>query len=83
MRPKKRHQRPKIFSRARQLRSSKFSNNDLLIDDQEELIERPRNKAIYLLPNAFTTGALFFGFFAIVQAMNQHWETASMAIFCS
>ena len=83
MRSKKRHQRPKIFSRARQLRSSKFSNNDLLIDDQEELIERPRNKAIYLLPNAFTTGALFFGFFAIVQAMNQHWETASMAIFCS
>jgi len=83
MRPKKRHQRPKIFSRARQLRSSKFSNNDLLIDEQEELIERPRNKAIYLLPNAFTTGALFFGFFAIVQAMNQHWETASMAIFCS
>ena len=83
MRPKKRHQRPKIFSRARQLRSTKFSNNDLLIDEQEELIERPRNKAIYLLPNAFTTGALFFGFFAIVQAMNQHWETASMAIFCS
>jgi CDP-diacylglycerol--serine O-phosphatidyltransferase len=55
----------------------------MLEDDHEELVERPRNKAIYLLPNAFTTGALFFGFFAIVQAMNQHWEIASMAIFCS
>jgi len=31
---------------------------------------RMRDRGIYLLPNLFTTGALFAGFFAIVQAMN-------------
>lgn len=38
---------------------------------------------IYLLPNAFTTAALFCGFFAIVQAMNLRFDTAAIAIFCS
>ncbi len=38
---------------------------------------------IYLLPNAFTTAALFSGFFAIVQAMNLRFDTAAIAIFCS
>ncbi len=83
MKFKVRPKRPKIFSRASPRRDRKAFQEQLLEDDHEELVERPRNKAIYLLPNAFTTGALFFGFFAIVQAMNQHWETASMAIFCS
>ena len=66
MKNRKRHLRPKIFSRSRQIHRSEISNNDLLSDDPEELIQRPRNKAIYLLPNAFTTGALFFGFFSVV-----------------
>lgn len=43
--------------------------------------ERPRSRGIYLLPNAFTTGALFCGFFAIVMAMNQRFEHAAWAIF--
>jgi CDP-diacylglycerol--serine O-phosphatidyltransferase len=38
-------------------------------------------RGIYLLPNAFTTAALFFGFFAIVQAMNMKFSTAGVAIF--
>ncbi|MFZ5485321.1 MAG: CDP-diacylglycerol--serine O-phosphatidyltransferase [Pseudomonadota bacterium] len=38
-------------------------------------------KGIYLLPNLFTTGALFAGFFAIVQAMNGRFEMAAAAIF--
>ena len=42
-----------------------------------------RKRAIYLLPNAFTTAALFFGFFAVVQAMNVRFEVAAMAIFAS
>ena len=83
MKPRVRPKRPKIFSRSKIARSRQAFQDELLEDDQEELVVRPRNKAIYLLPNAFTTGALFFGFFAIVQAMNQHWEIASMAIFCS
>ena len=45
--------------------------------------DRPRNRGIYLLPNAFTTAALFCGFFAIVQAMNQRFEAAAIAIFCA
>lgn len=40
-----------------------------------------RRRGIYLLPNAFTTAALFSGFFAIVQAMNQNFEWAAIAIF--
>lgn len=40
-----------------------------------------RNRGIYLLPNLFTTGCLFSGFFAIVQAMNNEYERAAVAIF--
>ncbi|TWI66480.1 CDP-diacylglycerol--serine O-phosphatidyltransferase [Pseudoduganella lurida] len=43
--------------------------------------DRPRSRGIYLLPNAFTTGALFCGFYAIVMAMNQRFEHAAWAIF--
>src|SRR3990170_139548 len=40
-----------------------------------------RRRGIYLLPNLFTTGALFAGFYAIVQAMNMRFEFAAVAIF--
>jgi len=40
-----------------------------------------RRRGIYLLPNLFTTAALFAGFYAIVQAMNQDFERAAIAIF--
>jgi CDP-diacylglycerol---serine O-phosphatidyltransferase len=40
-----------------------------------------RRRGIYLLPNLFTTGVLFCGFFAIVQAMNGRFETGAIAIF--
>ena len=40
-----------------------------------------RRRGIYLLPNAFTTAALFCGFYAIVMAMNQKFEHAAWAIF--
>ncbi|MDP2827603.1 MAG: CDP-diacylglycerol--serine O-phosphatidyltransferase [Sulfuricellaceae bacterium] len=42
---------------------------------------RLRRRGIYLLPNLFTTAALFAGFFSIVQAMNGRYETAAIAIF--
>lgn len=38
-------------------------------------------KGIYLLPNLFTTGALFSGFYAVVASMNGHFENAAIAIF--
>jgi len=40
-----------------------------------------RRRGIYLLPNLFTTAALFSGFYATVQAMNQRFEHAAVAIF--
>ncbi len=40
-----------------------------------------RRRGIYILPNLFTTAALFAGFYAIVQAMNGHFEQAAVAIF--
>jgi phosphatidylserine synthase len=40
-----------------------------------------RRRSIYLLPNLFTTGVLFAGFFAVVQAMNQRFEIAAIAIY--
>jgi CDP-diacylglycerol--serine O-phosphatidyltransferase len=49
-----------------------------LPDPQER---EKRRRGIYLLPNAFTTAALFAGFFAIVQAMNGRFELAAIAIF--
>ena len=40
-----------------------------------------RRRGIYILPNLFTTAALFAGFFAIVQAMNERYEMSAVAIF--
>ncbi|UDG82395.1 CDP-diacylglycerol--serine O-phosphatidyltransferase [Candidatus Vallotia cooleyia] len=40
-----------------------------------------RKRSVYLLPNAFTTAALFCGFFSVVQAMNGYFEIAAIAIF--
>jgi len=40
-----------------------------------------RHRSIYLLPNALTTANLFAGFYAIVQAMNDNFEAAAIAIF--
>tara|TARA_R110002073_G_scaffold335977_3_gene529698 strand:+ start:1124 stop:1897 length:774 start_codon:yes stop_codon:yes gene_type:complete len=45
------------------------------------LKSRLRRRGIYLLPNLFTTAALFAGFYAIVQAMNGNFEHAAIAIF--
>jgi CDP-diacylglycerol--serine O-phosphatidyltransferase len=40
-----------------------------------------RRRGIYILPNLFTTAALFAGFYAIVQAMNGRFEQSAVAIF--
>jgi CDP-diacylglycerol--serine O-phosphatidyltransferase len=42
-----------------------------------------RHRGIYLLPNAFTTAALFFGFYAIVMAMNLKFDQAAIGIFAA
>ena len=40
-------------------------------------------KGIYLLPNAFTTAALFAGFFALISAMNGAYINAAIAIIAA
>ena len=49
------------------------------LNDRKQLDLRKRG--IYLLPNLFTTAALFAGFYAIVQSMNGRFEYAAVAIF--
>src|SRR5690349_2268920 len=55
-------------------------NDDLQIE-RRLLKNRVRRRGIYLLPNLFTTAALFAGFYAIVQAMNVNFDQAAAAIF--
>ena len=43
--------------------------------------EPSQRKGIFLLPNLFTTGALFAGFYAIIAAMKGQFEIASIAVF--
>ncbi len=40
-----------------------------------------RRRGIYLLPNLFTTAALFAGFYAIIAAMSGRFSTAAVAVF--
>ncbi|TWI02946.1 CDP-diacylglycerol--serine O-phosphatidyltransferase [Luteimonas cucumeris] len=47
----------------------------------DALPPRPRPRGIYLLPNLFTTGGLFAGFFAIIAASQGRFEAACVAIF--
>ena len=47
----------------------------------EETQVPPRRRGIYVLPNLFTTAALFAGFYAIVMGVGEHYETAAIAMF--
>ena len=46
----------------------------------ENAEQSKRRAGIYLLPNLFTTGALFAGFYGIVAAINSRFEAAAIAI---
>ena len=47
----------------------------------EQPAPRKQQRGIYLLPNLFTTGAMFAGFFAIVSAINARYIEAAIAVF--
>ncbi len=52
--------------------------------EEEEIAadgQKVTRKGIYLLPNLVTAGALFAGFYAIVQAINGDFAAAGLAIF--
>jgi len=42
---------------------------------------KSQSKGIYLLPNLFTTGALFAGYYSIIAGINGKFEIAAIAIF--
>ena len=53
-------------------------------EHEEEVIEEGqaiRRKGIYLLPNLFTTGNLFCGFYAIIAAQGGYFSSACIAVF--
>src|SRR5690349_6122125 len=51
----------------------------------EELLPLPRKRrrAVYWLPNLFTTGTLFGGFYAIIAAIKGQFEHSAWAIFAA
>jgi len=57
----------------------------LPIDEHVEEVsvdgEQVRRKGIFLLPNLFTSAALFAGFYAIIAAINGDFAEAGLAIF--
>lgn len=44
-------------------------------------VRAPRHPGIYLLPNLFTTGAMFAGFYAIVVSIGGRFTDAAIAVF--
>lgn len=55
--------------------------NNQIDEQSDEIVEKPRRRGVYLLPNLLTTAALFAGFYAIVAAMNGKFEPAAIAVF--
>lgn len=69
-----------------QLDAQREQEDSLLPIDEhvEEVTEngkRVRRRGVYLLPNLFTTAALFSGFYAIIAGMHGNFESAAIAIF--
>ena len=51
------------------------------VTDEPSQSEFPRSRGIYLLPNLFTTGCLFSGFYSIVAAIDRNFAVAGGAVF--
>jgi len=77
-----RRRKPGAVPNAKKSNLSRFSRFKSIGRQKMDAEGNPvRRRGIYLLPNAFTTAALFCGFYAIVMAMNQKFEHAAWAIF--
>lgn len=55
-------------------------NDDVNNDDINAPVPQ-RRRGIYLLPNLFTTAALFAGFYAVIAAMSGRFSAAAVAVF--
>ncbi|RYZ80731.1 MAG: CDP-diacylglycerol--serine O-phosphatidyltransferase, partial [Moraxellaceae bacterium] len=66
-------------------RQANERDSDMLFGDLEEEVseggQKVRHRGVYLLPNLFTTGALFCGFYAVVSGMHGNFIHAAVAIF--
>ncbi len=60
-----------------------YSNEEDVLEEEVVAGKKVRHRGIYILPNLFTTGSLFSGFYAIVAAMNGRFDAAAIAIFIS
>lgn len=49
--------------------------------DKPEHLPGSRRRGAFLLPNLFTTAALFSGFYSIIASMNAHFAVAAIAIY--
>ncbi len=49
--------------------------------EKNKSLKKVRHQSIYLLPNLFTTGCLFAGFYSIIMAINSDFEKSAIAIF--
>lgn len=58
-----------------------FVRETEVIEESIENGQKVRRKGIYLLPNLFTTSALFAGFFSVVAGINGDFTAAAVAIF--
>jgi CDP-diacylglycerol---serine O-phosphatidyltransferase len=60
-------------------------DTDLPFGEHEEEVsvggKKVRHRGVYLLPNLFTTAALFCGFYAIISGMHNNFGHAAVAIF--
>lgn len=80
------------FSKPDHEKSEKEPDEDLtaaflreteVVEEAVEDGKKIRRKGIYLLPNLFTTSALFSGFFAVVAGIDGDFTAAAVAIFVS
>lgn len=58
----------------------KLKRLKLLKPRHQDGVERPRGVHIYVLPNLFTTGNMFFGFFSIILCLNEDYIRGAYAI---
>lgn len=55
-------------------------DSEFEVIERDEAHEGRRRRGVYLLPNLFTTAALFAGFYAIIAALNGDFTHAAIAI---
>jgi CDP-diacylglycerol--serine O-phosphatidyltransferase len=51
------------------------------MEPEKKFYKKHLSRGIYLLPNLFTTAAIFSGFYSIVAAMKGYFDVAAMAVF--